>query len=74
MDGESIRVLDDVNDLDVIEVHWLTAAGDERVSVGPYGGLKRGYFRGWWLRIIQRPSIRCDDIQQIRILTAAKKS
>ena len=52
MDCESIRILDDVNDLDVIEVHWLTATGEERLSVGPYGGLKRGWFHGWWLVLV----------------------
>lgn len=69
MTNESRKILDDVNDLDVIEVHWLTSDGDERVSVGPYGGLRCSDCRVWWLRIVQRPSIRMNDVLEIRVLT-----
>lgn len=74
MDGESIRVLDDVNELDVIEVHYLTPEGQERTAVGSYGGLRRSELgQEWWLRLLQKPSIRTIDIQQIRILTPASR-
>lgn len=33
MDVESIRLLDEVNDLDVLEVHYLTELGEERTVV-----------------------------------------
>ena len=67
MDQESIRILDDVNDLDVIEVKYLTSGGDERMTVGPYGGLRRAV-TGWLLRVVQKPSIPMIDVRQIRIL------
>lgn len=72
MDQDSIRILDDVNDLDTIEVHYLTATGDMRTAVGFYAGLRRSV-SGWCLRLVQKPAIQTIDIQQIRILTPQQK-
>lgn len=71
MDVESIRLLDEVNDLDVLEVHYLTELGEERTVVGSYGGLRKAPL-GWVLRLVSRRSIPTIDIERIRLLTRAE--
>lgn len=73
MDQESLKALDDASDLDVIEVHYLTTAGDERTAVGGYNGLKKSAI-GWCLRLTQKPMIPMIDVLQIRILTTTNQT
>lgn len=70
MDQATIDLLDDVNERDVLEVHYLTPEGQGRTAIGSFMGYRR-LASSWWLRLEGRPSIPTIDIQRIQVLTKA---
>lgn len=67
MDGESIKVLDDIREFDdLIEVEYRPLKQEPRTIVGLYAGLQRARYGAWYMKISGKATIRTIDILSVR--------
>lgn len=68
MDQESLRLFDDLQIGDWIEVHHRPKMQPTRIIEGEFNGFGRGGLGGWYLVLRKLAVIRTIDIEMVRLL------